>query len=279
VNPPRPAAPEPHFIDGPHGPLFAVFYPAQGVAGEGTPGVLVLPPFAEELNRSRRMMALLGRALSARGVAVLVLDLFGTGDSGGEFSDGRWDIWRADAEAARSWLARRATGGLSLLGLRLGACLAPELAKGGEAPARVVMWNPVLRGDLMLNQFLRVRALAGIAQEGTGGETAKELRARLSAGETLEVAGYALHPELADALETLRLAQLAEGCPAPIDWFEVASEAGSPPPPASAAAIEALRAASVRVAYQSIPGEPFWNIEETVVVEPLLAATAALWPT
>lgn len=277
MNPPRLAAPEPHFIDGPHGPLFAVFYPAEGAAAYGAPGVLVLPPFAEEMNRSRRMMALLGRALAARGVAVLVLDLFGTGDSGGEFSDGRWDTWRADAEAARAWLGRRTTGGPSLLGLRLGACLALELAKGGEAPARVVLWNPVLRGDLMLNQFLRVRALAGIAQEQTGGETAKALRARLRAGETLEIAGYALHPELAEALETLRLAQLGEGCPAPIDWFEVAAEAGSPPPPASAAAIETLRAAGVRVAYESVSGEPFWNIEETVVVEPLLAATAALW--
>ena len=83
---------------------------------------------------------------------------------------------------------------------------------------------------------------------------------------------------LADGLEGLRLARLGEGCPAPIDWLELAAEEASPPAPASAAAIEALRAGGVSIAYASVPGEPFWSIEETVVVEPLLARTAALWP-
>ncbi len=285
---PEPPHPEPHIIEGARGPLFAVYYPAQGEASGRAQGVLVLPPFAEEMNRSRRMMALLGRRLSARGVAVLVLDLHGTGDSGGDFSEARWDLWLSDAAAALAWLKPQAPGGLALLGLRLGACLALELAKAAEAPDglaldRVILWNPVLRGDLMLNQFLRVRALAGIGQdetgtEDTGGETAKDLRARLRAGETLEVAGYALHPDLADGLEGLRLARLGEGCPAPIDWFELAAEEASRPAPASASAIEALRAAGVSIALTSVPGEPFWSIEETVVVEPLLARTAALWP-
>jgi len=44
-------------------------------------------PFAEEMNKARRMAALQARAMSAAGYAVLCLDLHGCGDSAGDFAD------------------------------------------------------------------------------------------------------------------------------------------------------------------------------------------------
>jgi hypothetical protein len=45
-----------------------------------------VPPFAEEMNKSRRMIAEVGRRLEGSGVGMLLVDLFGTGDSEGEFA-------------------------------------------------------------------------------------------------------------------------------------------------------------------------------------------------
>ena len=66
-----------------------------------------LPPFAEEMNHSRRMATLQAHRLAALGIDVLVVDLFGTGDSAGDFADARWETWQEDAKAAVAWLGRR----------------------------------------------------------------------------------------------------------------------------------------------------------------------------
>ncbi|HEY9550049.1 MAG TPA: hypothetical protein VIR45_11165, partial [Kiloniellaceae bacterium] len=86
-------------LDGPAGPLFAVHHAAAPASRQGL-GLVYLPPFAEEMNRSRRMAALQARRLAALGVDDLLLDPFGTGDSAGDFGDARWEIWREDARTA-----------------------------------------------------------------------------------------------------------------------------------------------------------------------------------
>ena len=83
----------PFFLVGGQGTLFAIYYPpAAGVPRRD--GVLYVPPFAEEMNKSRRLVALQARRLAAAGFGVLVPDLYGTGDSAGDFAEARWSIWR-----------------------------------------------------------------------------------------------------------------------------------------------------------------------------------------
>ena len=82
-------SPEPLFLRGSAGALFALYVPALSRSDRG---VVLLPPFAEEMNLSRRMLRLQASALAERGIAALVLDLFGTGDSAGDFGDSLWDI-------------------------------------------------------------------------------------------------------------------------------------------------------------------------------------------
>ena len=85
----------PLFIDGTAGRLFAIYLaPAPEAPRRGA--VLYLPPFAEEMNRSRRMVLLQARRMVELGYQVLIVDLYGTGDSEGDFADARWAIWRAD---------------------------------------------------------------------------------------------------------------------------------------------------------------------------------------
>src|SRR5262245_5413710 len=85
----------PYFSDGASGRVFSLFVgPPAHVLRRG--GVLFVPPFAEEMNKSRRQVMLAARALAAAGFGVLLSDLYGTGDSGGEFADGRVAAWRSD---------------------------------------------------------------------------------------------------------------------------------------------------------------------------------------
>ena len=99
---PRTEPPRPFYLPGADGPLFCLLQaPPPDTAPRGA--LVYLPPFAEEANRSRRMAVLQTRRLAARGWAVLLLDPFGTGNSGGSFPEARWETWQKDAETAADW--------------------------------------------------------------------------------------------------------------------------------------------------------------------------------
>ena len=115
------------FLKGTRGSLFSVYHPAHGYDRRRL-SLVYVPPFAEEMNRARRMAALQARRLSELGIDVLLLDPFGTGDSEGDFGDARWDIWCDDVRTAMNWLAVRTNAPVGLWGLRLGALLAADVA-------------------------------------------------------------------------------------------------------------------------------------------------------
>lgn len=231
------------------------------------------------MNRSRRMAALLGRALADKGTGCLILDPFGTGDSGGDFSDAGWKIWRADAAAAAGWLKERGFSQISLLGLRLGACLALDAASDFPVElSRIVLWQPVTNGKTFLNQFLRIRVATGLAETPEGpSETTKALRQRLDDGETLEVAGYALTPDMVQAIDGLRLSELGLNCQCPIHWFNVGASVNSEISPAAKSVLDHWAETGVRVNVETVQGEAFWTIEETTLAPDLLSATARLF--
>ncbi len=226
------------------------------------------------------MAFLQARRLAGRGWAVLLLDPFGTGDSAGSFHEARWEIWLADAGRGADWLAERWPGRpVSLWGLRLGALLACSLA--ATAPrrfARLLLWQPVVRGDQFVTQFLRLRVAAAMAAGEK--ESGQDLKARLAEGEILEVAGYELAPELVAGIEALRLEGLLAGLPGcRVDWLELSSPGSeSALSPASRRVLESLPAeGGPEVTSQAVSGEPFWTIQEITLAPALLDATDALF--
>ena len=75
------------FLPAEPGFRFGLYFPPCSTQPRG--GVLYCPPFAEEMNKSRRMAALQARAFAKAGYGVLLLDLYGCGDSSGDFSDAK----------------------------------------------------------------------------------------------------------------------------------------------------------------------------------------------
>lgn len=249
---------------------FCLFHvPEPGQAPRGA--ILYVHPFAEELNKSRRMAALQARAFAASGYSVLQIDLYGCGDSGGDFSDARWHIWRQDLALACSWLAQRVDGPLSVWGLRLGALLALDLA--GDASLglkRVILWHPVLKGKSHLDQFLRLRLASQMLADSTRAAGAPTARQLLAGGASVEVAGYQLSPGLAADIDCLD-ATLA--VPAvPVRWFELAAAGNDAVAPTAAR----WHAAGVALSLHAVAGVPFWSATENLECQTLLAATTAL---
>ncbi|MFO1428941.1 MAG: hydrolase 2, exosortase A system-associated [Candidatus Competibacteraceae bacterium] len=260
--------PEPGFLEGGSGPLFIMYYsPSPAIPPRGS--ILYIHPFAEELNKSRRMAALQSRRFAAAGFGVLQPDLYGCGDSGGEFAAARWALWQTDLRRCLDWLLARSRTPLHIWGLRLGCLLAAELARQVQATG-LILWHPVVSGATALTQFLRLRLATGIL--GGTQETPAQLRAELTAGRVVEVAGYELHPELAAALEQVRLVAPPAGTR--VNWFELAATSERGLAPSTQRLLAQWRDAGAAISARTVVGEPFWSTQEITGVPALLEATS-----
>ncbi|MCX8004159.1 MAG: hydrolase 2, exosortase A system-associated [Burkholderiaceae bacterium] len=246
--------------------------PPAGRAPRG--GVLQLPAFAEEMNKSRRAVALCARALAADGWYVLQLDLLGCGDSSGDFADARWETWLEDVTLAARWFAARQIALRWLWGVRLGALLAANSLERIQPAPDLLLWQPVTSGKQHLSQFLRLKAAERrLAADGEGTTTAA-LRARLAAGEPLEIAGYTLHPSLSRAIDAAEL-EVRPASSIRVCWMEVTATPGDELGPAAKARILDLRARGHRVQALTVAAAAFWQAVEIEDCPALAEATVA----
>lgn len=243
------------FLDGRQGRLFCT-----GVVHEAAARrqFIVLPPFAEEMNKSRHILSAMVRALGDAGHDVLLPDLYGTGDSEGDFGSASIDVWCDDILMLIEKLADK--GRVGLIGLRSGALLAATVASR-RAVDSLTLIHPVADGRQQLNQLLRLR-LAGGLTDGGKRESAAELRQRLADGQALEIAGYRLSPEMASGLESLALAELQITGVERIDWIELVADVERPLMPSSLRIVDQWQEAGMRVESETIVCDQFWATQE-----------------
>ena len=242
--------------------------PPAGAALRGA--IVYVHPWCEEMNKSRRRAALQARSLAERGWAVLQVDLLGCGDSSDDFGDATWASWVDDVVAAAQWLRARFDAPLWFWGLRAGCLLACEAASRLEGGVNFLFWQPVISGKALLQQFLMLR-LAGLMQDGKAKGVMQGLRDELAAGRAVEVAGYALAPELANGLAAASLQPPAPGARA--IWLEVLSQSGATPSPALVLAQKAWADAGTAVRLGAVTGPPFWQTTEIEDAADLIGAT------
>jgi exosortase A-associated hydrolase 2 len=234
--------------------LFTVLLQPEGAAVIGS--ILFLPPFAQEMHKSRRTVAQQARAMAAAGYNVMLLDLSGSGDSSGSFADASWSAWKEDAQCAVAALRARATGPVILWGLRFGALLACDLAQEQPDIDQLLLWQPALNGEQYIDQFLRFE-LAGQALKGESGFDRAGLWNELRAGRSLEVAGYELSSRLGIEIAHVRLGDMKPGCP--VTWIDVTQPAIERPTVPGKTVIDRWLEQGVPVVWKSAEGEPFWR--------------------
>lgn len=257
------------FVDGSRGKLFVLTRRPERASGVA---VLVVPPFAEEMNKSRAMLADTARRLAERGVATVLPDLFGTGDSEGEFREADWETWKHDLARVAEWAAGEGLFVDCLLCVRLGCVLGAEFANARAMPIRrAVFWQPVLEGRIFTTQFLRLRVAASMM--GDQKETVSGLRELLGAGATVEVAGYELARRLVDQIDGARLLDALGPKLGQLHWVELMRDAELALPNQSVQAVAVARELIPSVTTDAMAGEPFWSSTEIVRLPALVDRT------
>jgi exosortase A-associated hydrolase 2 len=239
--------------------------PARGV-------VVHAPPFAEEMNKSRRMTAWCARELAARGYAVVQVDPIGSGDSPGDFGDATWDAWIRDIAGTAVWARSHHAGEMWLWGLRAGALLASAALAQLPSDTSLLLWQPVVSGRLHLTQFLRLALAAGVLAADAERVGTKLLHEELGRGRAVEVAGYRLSPALASGLSAATL-DLPPGFGGRIVWLEVAGNGTASP--AARNAFSGLQARARDATLDVVIGPSFWQSVEIEDCPALIDATLA----
>lgn len=198
---------QPIFIPSESGPLFAMFYHLEG--NPLSHAIIHIPAFAEEMNKTRRVVAQQAKQFAEQHQSVLVLDLFGTGDSAGEFHQATWAIWLDNIATAVEWLYQQGAKSIGLWGLRVGALLAMDFIH--QSPHKIdsfLAWQAVVNGENFVDELLRLYVAAAMFDPSLPRYTITELKQRILNDNELEVGGYLFNPCLLKYLMNLRAEQL-----------------------------------------------------------------------
>ena len=267
---------EPQYLPGRSGPLFALLVAASRPRA-GRESVLVIPPIGEEMNKCRPMLASQARALATRGFDVLLVDLFGTGDSAGEFAEASWEQWNDDINVAWNWLAARRPAAIHVLAVRSGA-LFVEVLTHSRTPtpvqtpqSKLVLWQPVTKGADFWRQILRLR-LAGQSIRGSQQQlTPQELLDREG---SIEIAGYRYSSSLVQSLGGAAVSPQNVAAYSATLWAEVSGVGDAALSPSGQRTVQQLQSAGANITTHALNGEPFWTTPEIASVPRLVSLTS-----
>lgn len=238
--------------------------------------ILYLPPFAEEMNRCRSLVAQQARWFAGQGFGCTILDFYGTGESPGDLSGASLDIWRQNMTDALDQLRQQHSGPLYLWGFRLGALLAMDyLDRNPHCAEKLLLWQPVTSGSAFVTQLLRQRA-AGQMQNGQQVDSGAVMKAQLASGSTLDVAGYQLGGHLLTAIDQLEMPAGNGITATEILWLEHSSDGSGIAGAKTLRVVEQLRQSGIPIRLESFCGDPVWQLHKRGQCDNLLHKTQEL---
>jgi len=227
-------------------------------------------PFAEEKKCAHRSMVDAARACAEAGWAVLRFDLRGCGDSPGRFVAADLDDWRADVVAAMDAAARE-TGSerVGLLGLRLGAALAAQVAEEHPEVACLALWEPIVDGGRYIQQNLRRSMIKAMVTAHEGGEEdAGAARAAGALGEgTVDFDGYQVSERLREQIGAIDLLAQPRAYAGPVLVVNLTAREEVAGPLAE------LASAYARGQAVAVRQEPLWQRIGVIDASPTIEAT------
>jgi len=227
--------------------LFGVYHPA--FTSRATVRAVVLcHPWGHEYIYAHRSMAKLASVLVENGFHVLRFDYFGTGDSAGDAVEVTLDGCREDILTAAEELMDMSGGErVSLIGLRLGASLAAEVAvEDRDLIDRLVLWDPVISGPDYVAALYHSAANMPI-----GKAPPPERPAELGGGH--EICGFPLTDAQRDQISRVDLVPLVPRLP------RRSGTMVTRPIPSHERFCAALGDGSAAKSFFSVPDHPAWH--------------------
>lgn len=183
--------------------------------------VVIIPPFAEEMNKSRHLLSAVMRKLAANDISCFMLDNYGTGDSEGDLDSATTAIWRADLQQLLQHLADNGFSQVSVIAVRFGALQLLDLLNHGSLAlpaAQLVLWQPMFDVNKFWQQFARIKVAEAMAA-GTK-ISQKDIEQQLNNGESVEIAGYPISPAFYHSVLALNTSLSQSLSQSRLSWFE-----------------------------------------------------------
>jgi alpha/beta superfamily hydrolase len=120
------------------------------------PGVLICQPTGHEYERCHRAMRQLAVQSAKKGLSAMRFDYYATGDSAGNCEELSLARMRLDIQRAiQHCCDKTGVKQLTLVGVRLGATLAAQLASSCCEIESLVLYAPVFDGEALFNEWQR----------------------------------------------------------------------------------------------------------------------------
>jgi hypothetical protein len=200
------------FVDSGDG---AIFVASHLPVGPAVGGLVICPPLLAESVRNYRREVALGRALAARGIAVLRFHYRNTGYSEG---DGDEDLTSMVDDACVA--AQHLAGGAGIhapawLGTRASAGIAAAAgSRTGTGP--LLLWQPVVDPARYWREVFRARLMQQLKEGADGLSSERDLIASIKTTGSLDVAGYRITNALFEAVSETALEAEIVRSPRPV---------------------------------------------------------------
>lgn len=231
------------------------YYHRANVPGQERRAFIFCPPFAEEKNKSQRVLVETARALAGLGVDVLRLDYCGTGDSQGNLTDVSIDNWKENIITAIDFCRDNGAKRIGLLGLRLGSLLAATVADRYSGIEWLVHLTPVIDSKKYLNNVLRSKLIKEML---TKGRIDSREKIEGNAQSPMDYDGFLISPRLYSELQNLQLPGrfLHSGGKVLIVHASLNPKIGAD----TLSLADKYQNSGTDITLQSVHAEPFWNV-------------------
>jgi exosortase A-associated hydrolase 2 len=254
--------------------IFLAHYAPQGQGGSmgEVQAVIFVPPFAEEMNRSKRMYVLCARLLAEAGIHSIFFDFSGTGDSSGEWGDFDYTDWKNNLIDVYQ-LTKKISSKISLITLRDSALISLDLIKQSEIQInKCILWDPVDSGDALIRQLIRMKianAMAGDLKK----ITTREVLESVEQSGYLEVGGYHVSSGLIDSISSQKISDSIETAltSTELHWMTTGKSTGNSPQqlPGCLAKLNLAEDLLAQLTLHSVNDVRFW-MQQEVTISPLL---------
>ncbi|MFW9873542.1 MAG: serine aminopeptidase domain-containing protein [Candidatus Thorarchaeota archaeon] len=152
-------------------------------------GYIIIHPFAEEKKCSHKILVELARKL----YYVFLFDLYGCGDSEGDFSKGNITRWLTDLDSAQTFFCKEykiiSTG---FIGLRLGGFISLIFGSQMNSVDQLVLLEPILSPQRFFRQLLRKKMIKEFKTFGIIRTDGKNISENIKEDNIVDFDGYAI---------------------------------------------------------------------------------------